>query len=149
MIKLFIASLRDIGEYPLDQIQSDKAIELNYMASPSNYPWLMIGLGAILTIICGIFFARNMQSRLIAWENDGTPPLPLSSLSTNISWTGAFIGITFFFGGILEILNFSPEKSLISSFLISFSSGIIMWALITDLMKQVQSGTIREIDKYL
>ncbi len=114
----------------------------------SKDPTLLIFLGAIITIIFGVLFARLMQLKLQGWEREKIPTLPLGNLKTRFSWAGAFAGITLFFSGWLQLLDFAPIKSLISTFTIALISGILMWGTIKDLLYQVDSGEIKEFDEY-
>ena len=111
-------------------------------------PFAALFLGVSITIICGVSFARIMQLKIIRWEKERISPLPLKSTNTVLAWAGAFIGLTFFFFGMLQIFDFGAIKSIIASILISGISGITMWGVIKDLMDQLDSGQIKEIDEY-
>ena len=49
------------------------------------------------------------------------------------------------FTGVLETFTFSPINSLIASLVLSFSTGIPMWGVVKGLLKEVQSGELKEI----
>lgn len=116
--------------------------------SVTEDPFILVYTGVIITIICGIWFARVMQLKLINWENNRISPNPLKGVNTVLSWSGSFLGLTLFFTGMLEIFDFNTIKSLISSILISLLSGYTMWGVIKDLMIQLESGSVKEIDEY-
>ena len=114
----------------------------------SSDPSLLIYIGLSITLVFGIFFARTMQLKINNWERDNLSPLPFESIYTITGWVGAFFGLTILFTGALEIFAFSPIKSLVSAFLASLIPGITMWNVVKDLMKQMDSGKIKEIDEY-
>ncbi len=89
-----------------------------------------------------------MRTKLLNWETKNIPTLPLSSLKTISSWSGAVFGLIFIFTGALKIFDFSGQKSLIASTFISITIGIIMWNIVKNLMLQVDSGQVKEIDEY-
>ena len=111
-------------------------------------PFTVLFLGVSIVIICGFWFARIMQLKLIRWEREKISPIPLKSTDTIVSWTGSFTGLTLFFFGMLQIFDFGAINSIISSILISGISGSTMWGVIKDLMDQLDSGQIKEIDEY-
>ncbi len=111
-------------------------------------PFVMIGIGVLITLVCGVWFARLMQIKILRWEKETISPLPLKSNYTIISWSGSFTGLTLFFCGMLQIFDFNPIKSLVASLVISIISGTTMWRVIKDLMDQLNSGEIKEIDEY-
>ena len=111
-------------------------------------PFVILFLGVSLTIICGVWFARIMQLKIIRWEKENISPIPLKSTSTVLSWSGSFIGLSFFFFGMLQIFDFGTIKSILASIIISGISGTTMWGVIKDLMDQLDSGEIKEIDEY-
>ena len=116
--------------------------------SPIKDPFIMLFLGLIITITCGVWFARIMQIKIINYEKEGVSPIPLKRPDTAVSWSGSFTGLTLFFCGMLQIFDFNSIKSLIASILISGISGTTMWRVIKDLMHQLDSGKIKEIDEY-
>ena len=111
-------------------------------------PFFLIFLGALMTIAFGIWFARLMQLKILAWEKKNISPIPLKNTYTVISWSAAFMGLSLFFCGMLEIFAFSSLKSLLASLIISILSGTTMWGVIKDLMDQMDAGEIKEIDEY-
>ena len=111
-------------------------------------PLVMILIGVIFTIGFGIWFARIMQLKILKFERESISPIPFKEFNTTTSWSGAFTGLTLFFCGMLQIFDFNSLKSLIASFIISSISGITMWRVIEDLVDQLDSGTVKEIDEY-
>ena len=136
-----------LGEIQLNQINDNSLIEIvpNTM---SNDPSIIIYIGLFITLAFGIFFARLMQIKINKWEKEKVSPLPFESIYTITSWVGAFIGITIISTGALEILSFNPIKSLGFSLLASVIPGITMWNLVKELMIQLDSGKVKEIDEY-
>ena len=49
------------------------------------------------------------------------------------------------FTGVLEPYTFSPVKSLIASLILAFTTGIPMWGVVKGLLREVQSGELKEI----
>ena len=131
-IYLFIASL-DFSKYRLTQ----------------EYLIKTLTLGIFISLICGITFAYIMREKIKKWEIKKESPLPLASSQTLSSWIGFFIGLTLIFSGALQIFNFSLINSTIFGILNALLFGILMWQAIKDLMVQLESGEIKEIDDYL
>ena len=117
-------------------------------ASLSHDPNTIIIGGGLLSVVSGVYFARLMQSKLIAWETDKTSPLPLANLKTISTWAIGFLGLILVFTGALEIFDFSFFNSLIASTFICLLSAISMWRVIENLFVQIDSGEIKEIDEY-
>ena len=111
-------------------------------------PLVMILIWVICTIGFGVWFARIMQLKILKFERESISPIPFKEFNTTTSWSGAFTGLTLFFCGMLQIFDFNSLKSLIASFIISSISGITMWRVIEDLVDQLDSGTVKEIDEY-
>ncbi len=111
-------------------------------------PLVMILIGVTFTIIFGLWFARIMQLKILRFEREKISPIPFKSFNTATSWSGAFAGLTLLFCGMLQIFDFNSLKSLFASFIISTISGITMWRVIKDLIDQLDSGTVKEIDEY-
>ena len=111
-------------------------------------PYVLIILGSIIAVFFGLWFARIMNIKIISWEKEKKSPNPLRTIYTMISWSGAFLGLTLFFTGMLEVFAFSPINSLIASVVIAIVSGITMWRVIKELLEQLEAGSIKEIDEY-
>ena len=116
--------------------------------SPIEDPFVMLFIGLGFTLSFGIWFARIMQLKILKFEKESISPVPFKNFYTVTSWSGAFTGLTLFFCGMLQIFDFSISKSLLAAFIISTISGITMWGVIKDLIDQLDSGTIKEIDEY-
>ena len=111
-------------------------------------PITIIILGALVAFIFGVWFALLMNSKITNWEKKRISPQPLKNPYTVLSWSGAFLGLTLFFTGMLEVFAFSPIKSLIASLSIAMLSGTTMWRVIKELMEQLELGKVKEIDEY-
>ena len=111
-------------------------------------PFSLIFSGALITISFGVWFARLMQLKILNWEKENISPLPLKNAYTVISWSGGFMGLSLFFCGMLQVFDFGSIKSLIASLIVSLFSGTTMWGVIKDLLDQMDSGEIKEIDEY-
>ncbi len=134
---------------PQLMVLSDSQELTQYAVTPPiNDPLIMLLVGGAITAICGLFFARLMQIKILSWEREQISPVPLGNSKTILSWIGSFIGLTLLCTGALQILDFSPEKSLIASLLISLLLGITMWMVTKQLMEEVANGTVKEIDDY-
>ena len=111
-------------------------------------PYVLIILGSIIAVFFGLWFARIMNIKIISWEKEKKSPNPLRTIYTMISWSGAFLGLTLFFTGMLEVFAFSPINSLMASVFIALVSGTTMWRVIKELLEQLEAGNIKEIDEY-
>ncbi len=148
LINFLIGSITDKRALSLVNSNLDESIA-EYVPEPIIHnPILMIGVGALVTVIFGVSFARLMQKKLINWEQEKISPLPLGSWQTSISWAGALMGLTLFSTGTLQIVDFDPLKSLFFSLTFAILSGVIMWRVINDLMIQVAKGEVKEFDDY-
>ena len=112
-------------------------------------PFLVSILGSIVAVIFGVSFGRLLQIKLKNWKTNQVPPLPLASTLTVLTWILTFSGLTIFFTAVLQVYDFSYKSAFWASFFIALLSGLFMWYIVRDLLMQVQSGTIREIDRYL
>ena len=125
------------------------SLELNKYRLTEEYLIKILAIGIFISLICGITFAYTMRGKIKRWETNKESPLPLASAQTLSSWIGFFIGLTLIFSGALQIFNFSIINSTVFSILNALLFGIIMWKAIKDLMVQLESGEIKEIDDYL
>tara|TARA_Y100001968_G_C19418268_1_gene750225 strand:- start:1407 stop:1838 length:432 start_codon:yes stop_codon:yes gene_type:complete len=116
--------------------------------TPSQDPYLIIVFGLITTLISGVIFAKIMQTKLENWETKKISPMPFGTIGTISSWAFSFFGLTILFTGALEVLSFSVLKSLIASLIVALISGSLMWYVIKDLLQQLESGKVKEIDEY-
>ena len=112
-------------------------------------PFMVAGIGSLVAVLFGVSFGRLLQVKLDRWKAKDESPLPLASTLTVLTWISTFAGLTMFFCGVLQVYDFSFKTALYASLFIALLSGFFMWYIIRDLLLQVQSGTIREIDRYL
>ena len=89
-----------------------------------------------------------IQLKIQGWNKEEVSPLPLEDFYSISSWIGALVGLTIMFTGILGVFSFSPVNSLIASFVLALLTGIPMWSVVRQLLIEVETGTIKEIDKY-
>ena len=73
---------------------------------------------------------------------------PLEDFYTITSWIGSLVGLTVMFTGVLQVFSFSPTNSLIASLILALVTGIPMWSVVKQLLIEVESGEIKEIDQY-
>lgn len=102
-------------------------------------------LGGVLVVIFSFAFVRILQVRIQSWNQEQISPLPLEDVYTVTSWIGILLGLTIMFTGVLETFAFSPLNSLIASLILAFVTGIPMWSVVRNLLKEVESGEIKEI----
>ena len=111
------------------------------MIATTTFAWI----GGILVVIFSFSFLRVLQLKIQYWNREKISPLPLEGLYSITSWVGTLAGLTVMFTGVLETFTFSPVNSLISSLVLSFSTGIPMWGVVKGLLREVQSGDLKEI----
>ncbi len=111
-------------------------------------PFQTAVLGFVVTAVFGFLFARSLRSKLLGWEQEKISPFPIAKPFTLFTWITAFSGLTLLFTSALVIYDFSLKNSFIFSLVISVSSSIVMWTLITGLMKEVEEGRVREMDEF-
>ncbi len=102
-------------------------------------------IGGGLVVFFLFTFVYVIQIRIKRWKDDKISPLPLEGFLSISSYISALIGLTIMFTGVLETFTFSPINSLVASLVLSFSTGIPMWGVVKGLLKEVQSGELKEI----
>ena len=115
---------------------------------PIEDPIFWLSCGAFICLMSGLIFADIMKSKINNWSTKKISPIPLENPRTISSWFSFFTGLTIIFVSALNIINFSTVKALIFSSIISMLFGISMWRAIKDLLLQVESGTVKEIDEF-
>ena len=115
---------------------------------PIEDPIFWLSCGSFICLMSGLIFADIMKSKLNNWTEKKISPLPLENPRTISSWFSFFTGLTIIFISVLTIINFSITKSLIFSIIISLIFGVSMWKAIKDLLAQVKTGTVKEIDEF-
>ncbi len=135
---------------PLDieGLNSDQLLNGDLQVVAIQLPQTMVWLGGLLVIMFTILFVRTLQIKLKAFEVKKISPLPLGNFYTVTSWIGTLSGLTILFTGGLQIYNFSALNSLIASLVLALSTGIPMWNVVKNLLSEIETGTIKEIDQY-
>ena len=109
-------------------------------------PYLLVGIGLAIAIICGFTFSRLIQDRLDRWKQDRLKMLPLRTTETSLSYSGILLGVTLFIGGSLQVFGFAPGVSMLVSLLLSLATGQALWVQLEGLMRQVEGGKFRAVD---
>ena len=126
----------------------DEFISDYQQIEPIQDPIFWLSCGAFICLMSGLIFADIMKTKLKNWTSEKISPLPIENPRTISSWFSFFSGLTIIFVSALNIINFSIIKSLIFSSIISTLFGVSMWKAIKDLLIQVESGTVKEIDEF-
>ncbi len=108
--------------------------------------WLSIGI--FICLLSGIIFADIIRTKIRRWTTEKLSPIPLANPQSISSWVSFYLGLTIIFTSTLDIFNFPISKPLIFSVVISILFGTSMWNAIKDLMVQIKSGTVKEIDEF-
>ncbi len=111
------------------------------MIATTTVAWL----GGALIVVFSFAFVRVLQLKIQGWNREKISPLPLEGFYSISSWVGTLVGLTLMFTGFLETLTFSPINSLVSSLILAFTTGIAMWGVVKGLLREVESGEIKEI----
>ncbi len=143
LITFITASLEDSDLPNLNEFISDYP-----QIKPIEDPVFWLSCGAFICLMSGLIFADIMKSKLNNWTLKKISPLPLGNPRTISSWFSFFTGLTIIFLSALSLINFSIIKSLVFSSLVSILFGVSMWKAIKDLLIQVESGTVKEIDDF-
>tara|TARA_Y100001968_G_C19447086_1_gene766018 strand:- start:2393 stop:2743 length:351 start_codon:yes stop_codon:yes gene_type:complete len=101
--------------------------------------------GGSLVIFFSIIFLRVIQLKIQGWNENKISPLPLEGFLSITSYISTLVGLTIMFTAVFEIFYFSPINSLIASLIIALSTGLPMWSVVKGLLKEVESGELREI----
>ncbi len=109
-------------------------------------PYVLVGIGLAMGVLCGLTFARLVQNKLDGWKQDRLALLPLGCFETNLAYTGIVAGITLFIGGSLQIFGFSGGAALLVALLLSLATAGALWVQLERLMAQVENGTFSAVD---
>ncbi len=123
-------------------------ISMNMSMVRMDLSFLMAWVGGIIVVIFSFAFIRIIQLRIESWKNDRISPLPLEDFYPITSWVAALVGLTIMFTGVLQLFNFSALNSLIASLVLALITGIPMWGVVRQLLVEIESGTIKEIDQF-
>ncbi len=154
IVNMIHSNLKDIITFITVNIEDTEILKTDDLISdypqiaPIEDPIFWLSIGAFTCFMSGLIFADIMKSKLNNWTTNKISPLPLENPRTISSWLSFFTGLTIIFVSALSIINFSIIKSLIFSSIISILFGISMWKAIKDLLIQVESGTVKEIDDF-
>ena len=143
----FLASLTKQQTVEIEEASLEK-FETRFIPT-INDPLFLASLGLLIAIIGGVIFSLTIQKKFQAWSKSGSPILPIRSFLTIYSYLFGLAGITLLFTGVLSFLGFSITNSLIFSIVISTISGVGVWNILEGLLKQIETGKIKEIDEFL
>tara|TARA_Y100001968_G_scaffold184517_1_gene169020 strand:- start:212 stop:562 length:351 start_codon:yes stop_codon:yes gene_type:complete len=102
-------------------------------------------IGGSLVIFFSIVFLRVLQLKIQGWNEKKISPLPLEGFLSISSYISILAGLTIMFTAVFEIFYFSTTNSLIASIIIALSTGLPMWSIVKGLLKEVESGELKEI----
>jgi len=102
-------------------------------------------IGGAFLVFFLFVFVYVIQVKIQKWKREKISPLPLEGLLAISSYVLALAGLTIMFIGVLETYTFSPINSLVSSLILAFTTGIPMWSVVKGLLKEIESGELKEI----
>ncbi len=102
-------------------------------------------IGGGLLVFFLFVFVYVIQVKIQKWNKEKISPLPLEGFLSISSYIGSLFGLTIMFTGVLETFTFSPIHSLFASLILAFTTGIPMWSVVQGLLKEVESGELKEI----
>ncbi|KGG15596.1 MULTISPECIES: hypothetical protein [unclassified Prochlorococcus] len=102
-------------------------------------------IGGGLLVFFLFVFVYVIQVKIKDWNQEKISPLPLEGFLSITSYIASLSGLTIMFTGVLETYTFSPLNSLIASLILAFTTGWPMWGVVKGLLKDVQSGELKEI----
>lgn len=102
-------------------------------------------IGGSLVVFFLFVFVYVIQVKIKKWNEEKISPFPLEGFLSVTSYIASLAGLTLMFTGVLETYTFSPLNSLIASLLLAFSTGIPMWGVVKGLLKEIESGNLKEI----
>ncbi|WP_036892020.1 MULTISPECIES: hypothetical protein [Prochlorococcus] len=102
-------------------------------------------IGGSMVIFFLFVFVYVIQTKIQRWNNDKISPLPLEGFLSITSYISSLAGLTIMFTGVLETYTFSPVNSIVASLALSFTTGIPMWGVVKGLLKEIESGELKEI----
>ena len=82
----------------LEEITAEEIEQYLMMAVLPQPPYLMAGIGLLMSVLCGLTFGRLVQNKLDGWKEDRLPLLPLATAEILLSFSGTLIGVTLFIG---------------------------------------------------
>ncbi len=102
-------------------------------------------IGGSLVVFFLFVFVYVIQIKIQKWNKEKISPLPLEGFLSISSYLGSLVGLTIMFTGVLETFTFSPLHSLVASLILALTTGMPMWGVVQGLLKEVESGELKEI----
>ena len=102
-------------------------------------------IGGSLVVFFSFVFVYVIQIKIQRWSREKISPFPLEGFLSVTSYSASLAGLTIMFTGVLETFTFSPIKSLIASLILAFTTGFPMWGVVKGLLREVESGELKEI----
>ena len=130
----------------LEEITAEEIEQYLMMAVLPQPPYLMAGIGLLMSLLCGLTFGRLVQNKLDGWKEDRLPLLPLATAEILLSFSGTLIGVTLFIGCCLQIFGFAAGAALLVAFVMSLLTGGALFAQLERLMQQVEDGNFKAVD---
>ena len=130
----------------LEEITAEEIEQYLMMAVLPQPPYLMAGIGLLMSVLCGLTFGRLVQNKLDGWKEDRLPLLPLATAEIVLSFSGTLIGVTLFIGCCLQIFGFAAGAALLVAFVMSLLTGGALFAQRERLMQQVEDGNFKAVD---
>ena len=130
----------------LEEITAEEIEQYLMMAVLPQPPYLMAGIGLLMSVLCGLTFGRLVQNKLDGWKEDRLPLLPLATGEIVLSFSGTLIGVTLFIGCCLQIFGFAAGAALLVAFVMSLLTGGALFAQLERLMQQVEDGNFKAVD---
>ena len=130
----------------LEDFTEEQLELLLQMAVPPQPPYLLAGIGFLISLLCGLTFGRLVQTKLDGWKQDRLALLPLATGEVIFSYAGTLIGVTLFIGCCLQIFGFASGIALLVALVLSLLTGGALFAQLERLMKQVESGNFKAVD---
>ena len=130
----------------LEEITAEEIEQYLMMAVLPQPPYLMAGIGLLMSVLCGLTFGRLVQNKLDGWKEDRLPLLPLATAEIVLSFSGTLIRVTLFIGCCLQIFGFAAGAALLVAFVMSLLTGGALFAQLERLMQQVEDGNFKAVD---
>ena len=130
----------------LEEITAEEIEQYLMMAVLPQPPYLMAGIGLLMSVLCGLTFGRLVQNKLDGWKEDRLPLLPLATAEILLSFSGTLIGVTLFIGCCLQIFGFAAVAALLVAFVMSLLTGGALFSQLERLMQQVEDGNFKAVD---
>ncbi len=111
-------------------------------------PFAMAWIGGALIIIFSFSFVRVIQLKIQDFKLRKTSSLDLEDFYSVTSWFFALAGLTLMFTGVLQVFSFSIVNSFLAALILALLTGIPMWGVVNQFLREIESGTIKEIDQY-